>query len=390
MTSQTKIFSTLYGIDKNNKIKEWSIRVDNKGEYSIITYSYGYINGRKVECKISISSGKNLGKRNQTTHYQQALQEAQSKWKKKHEIDKYITDLSQINQMLESKISTLQTPLPMLAQDYTKQLKKVQFPCYIQPKLDGYRMIYNPITKLVTTRTGKNYYVLSGTQLYQELLNIEYCLDGELYVHDSNFPFENYGILRKQQASKLTANEIKLLDQIEYHVYDIIDNTLTFQQRFEKLQTLKLGAHIKIVSTLLCNSSSEIQDYHKSFTQNDHYEGSIIRNCNGMYKQKFRSTDLLKLKDFDDSEFKIIDFTCETDTGSNETPIIWICQTQNGKRFNVPSKGTKFERHEIFQNASKYVGKILWVKHFGWTQDGIPRFPKTMRNGIESIRENIN
>ena len=42
---EEKIFQTLYGIDKTNKIKEWNIRVKNKGDHSIILYSYGFLDG---------------------------------------------------------------------------------------------------------------------------------------------------------------------------------------------------------------------------------------------------------------------------------------------------------------------------------------------------------
>lgn len=385
-----KIFPPLYGVDKNNKIKEWNIRVDNFNSHSILTYSYGYINGRKVECKLTINKGKNIGKTNQTSHFQQAILDAQSRWNKKHEIEKYSTDLLQIQNSLNNinkQNSKSPTLLPMLAQDLKKNIKHIKFPCFIQPKLDGYRMIYNPITKTFTSRTGKPFNVINSSRLAKELsdLQIDVSLDGELYVHDTSFAFENYGVLRKL-PSKLTIEDYTVLSKIKYHVYDIIDTSKTFSERLELLKSLPSSTHIEIVTTLQCDNQTDIELYHKRFTE-ENYEGSIIRNSTGLYKQKYRSNDLLKYKDFDDNEFTIVNFTYEKDTsGKNEKPIIWICQTENGLTFNVTSKGTKTERTELYNIGNSYIGKKLWVQHFGWTNDGIPRFPKTMRNGKTSIR----
>jgi DNA ligase-1 len=139
----------------------------------------------------------------------------------------------------------------------------------------------------------------------------------------------------------------------------------------------------------LCNSKEEILENHKINTQNN-YEGSIIRNSRGMYKCKFRSFDLLKYKDFDDAEFEIVNYTYEKDvTGNDKNLIVWVCKTSENKEFHVQSKGTREERHELYKNASKYIGKKLWVQYFGLTNDLIPRFPKTLREGKLSIREEI-
>lgn len=384
---EEKIFQTLYGIDKTNKIKEWNIQVKNKGDHSVILYSYGFLDGKKVECNLKILKGKNIGKKNETNHFQQAIFDAQSKWKKKVDIDGY--KLSKEELILTNQNQQLQL-IPMLAQEYKKHSKKLLFPCYIQPKLDGYRMIYNSTNGKITTRTGKEYKILYNTELYKELEQISHNLDGELYVHDTKFNFENYGILRKQKS--LTLQEQNILGEIEYHVYDIIDQNKPYIERLEILQSLFVNNNftkIKFVQTDICNNISDIESYHHIHINNN-YEGSILRNKNSLYKCKYRSFDLLKYKDFDDGEFPIIDFTSENDTsGNDENLVIWICETEQGKRFNVQSKGTKEERQMIYKRAAEFVGKKLWVQHFGWTQDGIPRFPKTMRSGLESIRENI-
>lgn len=395
---ETKTFPILYGVDKNKKIKQWNIKVTKYDNYSELIYSYGYNTGKKVECRQTISKGKNIGKKNETTHFEQAILEAQSKWDKKQDIDKYQIDIIESNDtdVKNIKSNTIgsevtHTLLPMLAQDYKKHMKKITFPCFIQPKLDGYRMIYNSVSKTVTTRTGKDFKILYETELYKELIKIPYSLDGELYVHDKTFVFENYGILRK--TKNLTKNDHELLNRIEYHVYDIPDEKLSYNERKQILESLNFISKIKLVNTIKCDEKKEIDNHHEIFVK-DGYEGSIVRNSNALYKCKYRSYDLLKYKDFDDGEYKIIGFTSEKDTSVNKETngllVVWICNTTDNKKFNVRPKGTEEERKELYKNADTYINQMLWVKYFGLTENGIPRFPTTVRDTFtEYIRNTI-
>ena len=386
-------FDNLYGLDKSNKIKEWTIKVVDMNSHSLIIYTYGYLTGKKTECKVTINNGKNKGKKNETTHYEQAILDAKSKWNKKKDIDNYIIDLEKLKQNLKNDIkegNLESSKRPMLAQEFKKYEHKIIYPCFIQPKLDGYRMVYDNILKTCLTRTGKIYNIILNTKLFEELKKIPYSLDGELYVHNQEFKFEQYGVLRKQK--NLTKSDIETIDKIEYHVYDTVNENEIFENRLKILKKIfdeNKFSKIKLVKTIECNSKEEIQENHKEFI-NDKYEGTMVRNAKGVYKCKFRSFDLLKYKDFDDGEFEITSYTFEKDvTGNNKNLIVWICKTNEDKTFNVQSKGTREERHELYKNADKYIGKKLWVQYFGLTNDGIPRFPKTLRQGKLSIREEI-
>jgi DNA ligase-1 len=369
-------YPTLYSKDKGGKVKEWNIYVENCGGHSNLIYSYGLVGGKQVKCTTTITEGKNTGKKNETSHFTQALADAQSKWNKKKDTGYTVVISEEQNEVL----------LPMLAQDYKKHSHKVKYPCYIQPKLDGYRMVYNASTKTLTSRTGKEFTILYDTELYSILKKSEVSLDGELYVHDASFPFENYGILRK--TKNLTDEEKTVLNKIQYHIYDIIQPSMSYQQRWEMLQNLNVKSDkLCIVKTEQCNNVDDINNLHAEYVA-DGYEGSMVRNQNAEYIHKYRSYDLLKKKDFDDAEFTIVGFTSEKDTnGETDDMVMWICETTDKKRFNVQSKGTKEERKKIYKEASQYVGKQLWLQYFGLTVEGIPRFPKTMRNGVEAIRE---
>ena len=413
-STQNHTFQTLYGTDNVDNIRQWIMKVVEYPTYSEMIITHGVLNCKHIETIIKVEKGKNIGKKNETTHYQQALSEATSKWKKKKDIERYTTDLNSLNiietkdskkakalkesnPLMESFLRTLNelelnspkkkgAPKPMLAHEFKKFQNKLTFPCYIQKKYDGYRMLYDPETDNLYTRTGRKYDILYETELHKQLRHIKLPLDGELYCH-TDFNFECYGVLRRKRAK---GNDVELLDKIEFHVYDLHASTdaykdIPYKDRLDALNKLTdVYSKIKIVETYECNGLEEIDNYHKTFV-NDNYEGSIIRNGGSLYESK-RSFNLLKYKDFNDDEFEITGYTTEKD--NDVDLVIWICKTHDNKYFNVRPQGSKEERRELHKNAKEYINKKLWLKFFSYTEGGVPRFPTTNRNTYtEYIRD---
>lgn len=385
---QTKDFPILFGKDKNNKIKSWKIQVVNESTFSKIICEYGQLNGKKTTAERIIESGKNTNKKNQTTHFEQAISEATSKWKYKKEKDLYVTEQSELsisktnNSTINSSSSAIL--LPMLAQDFKLQSHKIQFPCYIQPKLDGYRAVFDSNKGIMYTRQGQQYTTIpSILNKLKEIVPKQMILDGELYSDE--LIFEELAVLRKK---KLKEDDHIKLQKIKYHIYDIIDTTLSFKERASILERLKRDIDISVsqvsfVETCIVDNEFQLNEKHEEFVSRG-FEGTMIRNTNGKYIPKYRSYDLQKKKDFKDSEFEIVGFDKE-----QGDLIVWICKTKDNKTFHVQSKGNRQERNELYKNAKNYIGKMLWVKYFELTNDGIPRFPKTLRDGVNSIRETI-
>lgn len=401
-----KTFDSLYGMSKDGKIKNWEICIEKFNDYSEIVTLHGYEN--KVETRIRVNKGKNIGKTNETTHFQQAILEAQSKWKKKLDVEKYtkypeVLHASKSGERNgerngEPLIATISNGprLPMLAQDYSKHKHKLKFPCYIQPKLDGYRMIYDTTTKSITTRQGKTFTIVKESgMLYEELCSLPsgYILDGELYVHSDDVSFEALGVLRK--TKKLTEEDKKNLSKIEYHVYDMIDLELSFEKRFEKINHI-LHDHkmIRVVPTIQIASEKEIVDTHQKFV-NEEYEGSMLRNGMSKYLEKNRSYDLLKYKDFMDEEFEIVGYTFEKDTsGEDKNCVVWIVKIKEGLVCKVRPKGEKEQRQILYEECErdfgKFKGRKLWTKFFEYTNDGSLRFPTTKTSDVSSyIRDEV-
>lgn len=123
----SKIFSTLYGKASNGKVKKWDIqvRLDETGIPEIYN-THGYIDGLQADEVKKIKEGKNIGKKCETTPWEQAVSEAESKWKKKQDKGYGLSP------------DELKDPiLPMLAQKYNERKHKIKFPCLVQPKLNG-------------------------------------------------------------------------------------------------------------------------------------------------------------------------------------------------------------------------------------------------------------
>jgi DNA ligase-1 len=397
---EIKYFEALYEKDAHGKMRSWNLRVEKYEEFSEIIIIYGY--KRLIEQRRRLNLGKNLNKSNCTTHFTQAILEAQSKWTKK--VNEGYSTINETNEetkqettnekeeTIKEKQETKKIIYPMLAQDFNKHKTKLKYPAYIQPKLDGYRCIFNSKDGSCNSRQGKEFSIIKRTELYKELMSIkdDIILDGELYIHKGLF--EDLGILRKKKIEK---SDIDYLNKIEYHVYDIVDNNIDFDSRFIKLKRLidtNKFKMIKLVETLQLDSEAMINEYHNNFIKNN-YEGSILRNKFGIYKCKIRSTDLLKYKDFQDDEFEIVNFTYEADTSKeNKNLIVWICKTTNGDEFNVRPGGTKIERQKIYSDCLdnfKYKGKRLYVKYFELTDRGIPRFPTTKTTCVETYIRDI-
>lgn len=368
-----KIFPRLYDIALNKKLKIWEISVYKKDKIAEIKSIYGYENGKMQEFIKQVKLGKNIGRKNETTPYEQAILEAKSKWNKK------IKEGMKTNKKELTKRENIKKRHrdihPMLAVDYNKRNRDIKFPCFVQPKLDGVRCIAQ--NDFLTSRNVKEFVGLF--HIKKELLNNKYIFDGELYSDKLDFQTLTGLINTKKNIDK------EKMEKINYIVYDIVLNE-DYDKRLKTLIEIfnkNKFKYIKLHKTEECNSRNEIENFHEKYIK-DGYEGLIIRNKKGEYKEKYRSKNLQKYKKFQDSEFEIINFT--DGIGREKGLIIWICKTKNNKTFQVRPKGTYNERRMLYKDGKKYIGKLLTVVYQELTKNGIPRFPTTRYGGKGDIR----
>jgi DNA ligase-1 len=392
-------FPVLYGVEKNGKEKMWSAHVETNKDKSlaVAVIEFGQVEGKHQIVRREYTEGKNIGKSNETTPLQQCINETRKKWTDKKEKERFLEkkDLEEELKCENGSLSSCSQKkvFPMLANtfEFTKKKKNnIVFPCYVQPKLDGLRCIIylSPDKKSVMYQSRTGNYFETMEHMSPELHKVfkitedeNAVLDGELYTMD--IPFEELaGIIKKK---KITQADEEKLKKVHYHIYDIV-NDKPYKERHEMLlvikKKLKKPEYIEFVQTHMVKNEDECKTMFEEFVSNN-FEGIMLRNIGGLYRENYRSNDLQKYKEFMESEFKIIDF--KEGDGRDAGTVIWVCETPDEKReFSVRPKGTIEMRRELFNNAKKYIGKNLTVIYQELSELGVPRFPvgKSVRDGF--------
>ena len=309
----------------------------------------GLLEGNKIT-HINICVGKNIGKSNETSPEEQANLEAAAKIETKMSTGYFET----IKEAEENEVI-----LPMLAKDAKKMLSKIQYPCYIQPKLDGMRALYHKMK--LTSRKGKN--IDTMQHIIDDIsFSTSQILDGELYAHGETFQ-ENMKLIKKYREGES--------ENVKMHVYDLISDK-PFSERIEMLHNIVENNYstVEVVETYLINNEDELKKFHAQFIS-DGYEGTIIRHSDAGYGINKRDSQLLKYKDFIDVAYKVMDIV-----PSEKNPLQGVvhCISGNGT-FGCGMKFSHKEREEILANKDHYIGQTAEIRFFEYTDDGVPRFP---------------
>jgi ATP-dependent DNA ligase len=302
--------------DKNGRTRIIYISVTrNKNGSATITKTTGLLHGTHSVSNVVVKNG-----------YEKALLRAKTMW--------------------NNEYTKAHAVLPMLANKWEQRHQYIQTPFYVQPKLDGVRLLVS--NDGCFSRTGKP--VFGMDELGKHLRNGEY-LDGECY--DPTISFEKITSLFKTNPQKL-----------EFHVFDYFDvhrPHLPFEER-KKYVT---------VQTILVQDVSELSTYHQRFL-NDGYEGIMIRGRDSVYEPGKRSNFLLKMKSFQTEEYEIVG--AKEGSGREKGAIIWECIVGD-KTFYVKPEGTIVYRRKLWKSWRSYVGEYLTVRYQNLTSFGVPRFP---------------
>lgn len=372
--------ATLYKKTSTGKIQYWTISVTeqqgqmNDKEYApmhgVITTRFGQVDGKEQVTNDTITEGKNAGKKNATTAYEQAQLEAEAKWEKqlKKGYAQTLADAKdeKVDAIIEGGI------VPMLAHKYYEQAHKIKYPAFVQPKLDGIRCI--AIVKdgeaTLWSRTRKP--ITSCPHIIQELEaafeKIDIVLDGELYNHEMKSDFEKIvSLVRQEEPGE--GHEI-----VQYHVYDTVTDE-TFKHRYAQLHRMfrLFEFHaLKLVQTEVSKTEDEVMEFFDKYRKQG-YEGAMMRNVESLYANK-RSYDLQKVKEFDDAEYPIVGI--EEGRGKLAGHAIFKLQTDEGKEFLAKMKGDTAQLKKFFDDHSLWTGKKLTVQYQGLTgKEKVPRFP---------------
>lgn len=356
-------FPILYKVNAKRQIQTWEIWTEGK---------YIFINEGLMDGKLSEHNMQAIDKKRSPTLEKQAELMAVSKWNnKKKSYWKSIEEAQRAGTEL-----TQGGYAPMLAHNCPQNIDFNNY-WFIQPKLDGTRCISRKIDGEVQLFSRKGLPIASVPHINRslnKLMEDGEIFDGELYQHGKDF---------NESSGKIRAKDHDTTD-IDYWVYDFprirgLTEKAPYEQRASDLimEQMTRGTNIVITPTVKVNNWSDIKNYHDQVVE-DGFEGAILRNPKMGYENK-RSKNLLKYKEFEDSEFAIIGFT--EGKGSLEGAIgSFICATMpDWKVFHAKLKAPVAELKRLYQNPTEFMDRYLTVKYQGLSSDGIPRFPVGLR-----------
>ena len=354
----------LYSRRSDGKIQIWEKEiVGNKHR----THS-GIKDGEIVVSEWTDCLHKNVGKNNYVTADNQALLEAKADWQKKKDKG-YKEDINDVDNYTFFE--------PMLAKVWQDYKDEATFPVYVQPKLDGLRLIANKDG--LWTRNGKEY--KSIPHIWEALkplfaYNPKYIFDGEVYADKFANDFNKICSLAKK--TKPTKEDISEAEVIEYHVYDFPFWNDKFSERHEQLKKVARyikSDKIKLVETKEATSHAEVDNHYQNYIAVG-YEGLMVR-FDSHYENK-RTKVLLKYKEFKDDEYEILDVVEGVGNRSGGAGAI-VCKNKDNSIFNSNIKGNREFCRQMLLNKQDYIGKMATIQFFNLTVDGVPRFPYFLR-----------
>jgi len=266
---------------------------------------------------------------------------------------------------------------PMLAHKVDNRKINFSEPVFIQPKLDGVRCIFTKDGAY--SRTGKQFHNLRHIELRLERffkVQPNAVLDGELYNHALRDDFEQIiSLVRKQKPTDEDRRNAQHL--IQYHVYDIIDEGPSYENRLNWLLSSRyLWCNAVIpVETHKVNKYEEAANMHYDGFLKQGYEGSILR-LNGPYEQK-RSYNLQKFKDFSDDEATIVGYEAGKGKRTGTLGKFFMMDDQGVEFGCPPGKGFNYkDLANILNNVHDYIGKRATFTYFERTKAGNYRHPQ--------------
>lgn len=377
-------FPTLYKLTSTGKVQMWEIRASpGRRGYEMsearITTTYGLLDGKKQTSTEVITRGKNIGKTNETSVYEQAQLEAKSQWEKKSKKG-YVQNIEDAKEKKVDSTFVAGGIAPMLAHSFDKHGDKIQFPAYVQPKLDGHRClaVFGDENVTLWSRTQKQ--ITSMTHIQDALNQVlagatGVVLDGELYNHDYKDRFEELSSEIRQVVPR-PGGKI-----VQYWIYDVVVNG-GFRGRKIVLDGLdgSIKAH-GLENTLVVIPTEEVVDKEELMIVQEVYthlgfEGAMVRNIEGNYKHG-RSYDLQKVKTFEDAEFPVV--AIEQGKGKMAGLAMFVCELPDGNTFRVKMVGALDDLKHYYDNPEPWIGKPLTVKYQGLSAYGVPRFPVALR-----------
>lgn len=242
---------------------------------------------------------------------------------------------------------------------------------YVSEKLDGIRGYWDGST--LFSRQG---YAIVAPDWFTENLG-ERPLDGEIWLGRETF----------QALSGLIArNDVMdpLWSQVTYQIFDLPAEKGTFKARVALMQTYLShlavdNPHVKMVDQFRLPSNAALDQQLKE-TLMQGGEGLMLHHEAALYRPYIRHDALLKVKEVDDGCAIIRGFTAGKGKYATMVGALEVETIVDGeiKSFRIGSGLT-----DAMRLSPPEIGTIVTYLHNGFTQKGIPRFPRIAQINVE-------
>lgn len=370
---QTYKFPKLYKIRTiggRQKIRVWhiySISTDDEENIGYWSVRFGWKDGEKTNDR-KIAYSKNIGKKNETTPYQQAFKDAMSAFKLK------------IKNGYRSSIANARTqfnqPVPMLALKWKTAKNKPKFPLIGQPKLDGTRCLASKEGDkiILKTRSGNiiPHFPIIKDELSKILTSNNIVFDGELYT--KKLPLRTITGIVNPNRTRSDKNE-KL---IKYFIFDLINldrPNMKFINRHKLLKkmynTTVPKKNLRIVNNIKLPSEDTIDKWINKWRHK--FEGLIIRDPNGIYEFGKRSKGLYKYKPRNYDKAIITDIVKIPETELRTGIVIHVKHPITHVEYIINGIGTSEYQMKVFNDKKNYIGKLIEYSYTSKTDNMVPR-----------------
>jgi len=267
---------------------------------------------------------------------------------------------------------------PMLAKKYAP--RKISYPCFVQPKLNGVRGIYLGDGKIQSRSYGRTEEKLWEHcivhQFLDQLESFPYFFDGEFYSHGLSLQQINSRIGVVRQSPHPESHKIS------FNIFDIISD----KPQHERIQLLEhlegqFKFPVSIVPTYYCTSSAFAEQAYRSFLA-EGFEGMILRDYSAPYGREYNCPNkenrwncLLKRKEWLDFDCEIIGVKPSTEFLAIREPHIASLELRapNGKTFF--SSSLKHEQ-KIRYYSDPPIGRLAKIRYEVLSDGGVPLKPQ--------------
>jgi DNA ligase 1 len=281
----------------------------------------------------------------------------------------------------------------MLADDSAKHEKKLKGKVFLEPKLDGVRVIVvcdvNKDTVTLYSRNGKE--LINFPRIQEQFDSIldqlpqSMVFDGEVMSDDFQALMKE---IHRKEGAQTDDAVLNLFDCLPLAEFKNGGYKLPLHTRKRELEQFKFGPNIKLVEWVevdLDNDRDRFLDYNKLCVDKG-YEGIMVKPVEGHYECK-RSSLWLKVKPFIEVSLKVVDVEEGTGRNAGRLGALIVEGTDMDKfiRTNVGSGLTDQDRDEYWKSKDTLIGQIVEVRADAITQsqdaDGewSLRFPRFLR-----------